>query len=147
MARTNKTLRWVLSLLLTAAMIGGIWFFSLENATDSAMRSDKIIKLLEKLFGLDAATMNVRKIAHFVEYAILGGWMMALLWINGKIRMQNLVNILFIGLLTAVADESIQMFTGRVASVSDILLDGAGFVCGLAVVALIRSVSVGLRSN
>ena len=147
MARTNKTLRWLLSLLLTAAMIGGIWFFSLESAADSAMRSDKVIKLLEKIFGLDAATMNVRKIAHFVEYAILGGWMMALLWINGKIRLQNLVNILFIGMLTAVADESIQMFTGRVASVADILLDGAGFVCGLTVVALIRSVSVGLRSN
>ncbi|MBQ7339146.1 MAG: VanZ family protein, partial [Clostridia bacterium] len=43
---------------------------------------------------------------------------------------------LLFSLLTAVTDEYIQSFTGRTSSVSDVLLDFSGALCGLGLTAL-----------
>ena len=80
---------------------------------------------------VDRLEARLRKLAHFVEFAVL-----AMIMVNTFIswRVSNRVAsgyILFLGLAVAVADEYIQLSVpGRTAQVTDIVLDSAA--CSLS---------------
>ena len=77
----------------------------------------------------------VRKLAHFTEFGLLGFWLGGIAanvdwkrkWLYGAGA----------AVLIACADEIIQSFTGRTNSIKDVCIDGAGAICGIAVMALI----------
>ncbi len=113
-----------------------IWSRSLQTAAISFEQSESVNGLLAALFGAGYADSfwyeYIRKVAHFVEFALLGvEWSVAGRWLAARWRWIVCVS----GPLTAVCDECLQLFSeGRSAQVSDVLLDCAGYACGLAAV-------------
>lgn len=90
-------------------------------------------RLLEGIFGaqtpmLQFVLANIRKIAHFLEYSMLGIETVLLTFLARPISGQGVFNCTALGLMAATIDESIQIFAGRGAMVQDILLDMSGFL-------------------
>jgi VanZ family protein len=73
----------------------------------------------------------VRKTAHFCEFGLLGCELTLLFWLKSGLSFQNLCNSAFAALLTAVTDETIQIFSGRGSQVQDVVLDFAGALTGI----------------
>lgn len=137
----------ILFLGLSLVLIAFIWSNSLTSREESAAGSSIIASFLKPILDpsnrLDEDTFRslVRKLAHFAEFCALGlsvgGFSVQL----GKVcRRKYLALPALITLLTAVADEYIQLFSGRGSQVSDVVLDFAGALFGLGLVALICAI-------
>lgn len=118
------------------------------------------MSLAEQLYWQEALDHPVRKTAHFLEYAVLGALMLNMLWQIAKARrtssggedtktsplprIRNLaIGAWALATAYAVTDEIHQMFIpGRAGMVTDVLLDSAGVLVGVAIVAFaLRSIS------
>ena len=143
MTRKDKQLRlarWLLVLNLAV-----IWGNSLLPGEVSGAVSGFVRDMLSWLFpaGGDPATGHglLRKLAHFTEFACLGG---LLTWILSLLH-KPVPMALGIGFLAACIDETIQLFApDRGPAFTDVLLDTAGVFAGLCVFLLLRPL---LRSN
>ena len=58
--------------ILTAAVMGIIFWFSSENGDDSKEVSENLLMLIIEYLGNIVSHNVLRKIAHFTEYAVLG---------------------------------------------------------------------------
>ena len=132
----NKKI-WLFSMILLIAVSLMIFIFSAQNGEKSALFSEHFTENFVHLFGItdvDAGKAEhfLRKTAHFAEFFLLGALLSAWLFHFKK-------GFLFTGMLSfgisfayAVLDEGHQYFIpGRSASVKDVLLDGAGALCGI----------------
>lgn len=134
----KKTLKWkIISLSLTIVTIAFIFFQSTRSANVSSEISHGALQLIEQIcenIGLKNVMSHhfIRKAAHFSEYFVLGILLTATtraFFINWR---SHLFQPLFFGLLTAVVDETIQLFAeGRASQVTDVLLDFSGIVTGI----------------
>ena len=113
----------------TFSAVTFIFFHSLMSGEASGEVSGGLFLRLEAVLGwlpfFDHALL--RKIAHFLEYALLGihAPLYAVLWRRGVIVSSMLC------LLVPLLDEGIQYFVpGRAASLQDALLDTAGALFG-----------------
>ncbi len=72
--------------------------------------------------------INLRKIAHFTEFAVLG--FETALYMILFCRKPNPILLTYpLSVIVAFFDETIQIFSGRGPSVSDMWIDVSGFVC------------------
>lgn len=78
----------------------------------------------------------IRKGAHLAEFACLG--LLALLLFQSVGIASALKNSALTALSVALIDETIQIFTGRTATIRDIWIDLLGFALGAGVALLIR---------
>ena len=90
-----------------------------------------IITGMGKWFGIDVPQhnldYNIRKLAHFLEFAILGVILCNVYVAFGVSHRTATGYILFLGLAVAVSDEYIQLHSpGRSALVTDVILDFSG---------------------
>lgn len=118
-----------------------IFVLSHEVASDSTARSDVIVGLLHGA-GLDWATelvtVLVRKSAHFVAYAILGGLFYLALSSHALRRRDAATIAVMLSFLYAVSDEIHQVFVpGRSGEVGDVLLDSLGALVGVVIIAVL----------
>ena len=123
-------------LLLAVVVTAVIFVNSSLPATESGRLSGVVAQLVLQLARLTDITLTgnvehtIRKLAHFLEFACLG-----LLWCKtfASFHVSNSTStgyILLLCLLTAVADEYIQLFSpGREGRVMDVLLDFSGASC------------------
>ena len=123
-------------LLLAVVLVALIFFNSSLPATDSGRLSGFVAQFVLQLSHLLDISLkgnvehNIRKLAHFLEFACLG-----LLWCKtfASFHVSNRTStgyILLLCLLTAVVDEYIQLFSpGRDGKVMDVLLDFSGAFC------------------
>ena len=123
-------------LLLVVVLTVVIFVNSSLPATESGKLSGFVAQFVAQLSQLLDITLkgdvehNIRKLAHFLEFACLG-----LLWCKtfASFRVSNRTStgyILLLCLLTAVTDEYIQLFSlGREGRVMDVLLDFSGAAC------------------
>ena len=84
----------------------------------------------------------VRKLAHFIEFVALG--VTAHLFLEAAIRDKHKrhLTLALIGVATPIVDETIQIFSGRGPSLSDVWIDFAGYATGaLAVFAVLFALS------
>lgn len=134
---------------LIVANVAFIWGNSMLPAETSAALSSAVKRLL--MFWLPdgegpvmQGTGLLRKIAHVLEFASLGGlWCWYLLM--GKRRS---VLAYLPGLCTACIDETIQCFTpGRGPRVTDIMIDLGGFSLGLGIILLIQILKTKWRTQ
>ena len=132
MAKRNRTtLLLVVAVVLTTAFI---FSNSLKNSEASHASSNGLLAWVRPLllwaFGPEAdLSYLLRKGAHFAEFAFLGVWVGSL-----SHRFRQVGYGLFYLLAVAVTDEFLQSFTDRTSSISDVWLDFAGGVCGLAAI-------------
>ncbi len=120
-------------IILIALTTAGIWWFSLHNSFDSSRESKQLLKILSNLLGAgtvsDAAHLILRKVAHFVEFAVLGAEWMALAHLRRRWWWA------LPGAVTAIVDECLQIFApGRAPRVTDVLLDWSGYLIGAILV-------------
>lgn len=116
-----------------------IWLFSSETASLSAERSQQwlaFLNLWARRLHLDVQLTgnSVRKLAHFAEFAALGFLAQLSFGVVNKLNGHTALHGLFLGLVVAVADETLQLFVdGRGSSVRDVVIDFFGMLAGSAV--------------
>ena len=138
---------WVLGgrVLFTLALAGCIWFIfsnSMAVATVSTDSSGRVLAWMRIILrrlgqpGLaEHLTMHiVRKLAHFCEYLLEGFLLMLCLRVYTRHFFKHVSWPMLGGLLTALTDETIQLFVpGRSGQVTDIWIDFSGVMTGLLV--------------
>ncbi len=136
---------WVLGgrVLFTLALAGCIWFIfsnSMAVADVSSVSSGRVLQLLQAVMrrlgmpGLaQRLTMHlVRKLAHFCEYLLEGFLLMLCMRVYSRHPLRHITVPMLAGVLTALTDETIQLFSeGRSSQVTDVWLDSAGVLAGI----------------
>ena len=124
---------------LTAAMMLFAWIHSCFPADLSSRESEGVMMLVYKLFALfgagQALTQHlIRKLAHFTEFFAVGALQFGCAYCFDRRRPWRFgVYVLSAGLMTAVIDETIQLFVeGRAGMIADVWIDLAGVCCGAA---------------
>lgn len=148
MAETsNRTSPWLIAwrVIFTFALIGCIVFIfsnSMQVATVSEGASGRVLDFMQKVLrklGMPGAanhlTMHIiRKLAHFSEYLLEGFLFMLCLRVYTKHVLKHVSWPILGGLLTALTDETIQLFVpGRSSQVTDVWIDFSGVMTGLLV--------------
>ena len=137
-----------------------IFGFSSNNAEDSTVQSNGVTQLFARIFipGFDDLPQEqqqeiiarydgpVRKLAHFVSYAVLGflACGTAMTCPCGKIKEYVLPIVsTAAGILFAVSDEYHQTFVdGRAGQLKDVFIDSAGVICGTAFMIVVLNIVV-----
>ena len=136
---------WVLGgrVLFTLALAGCIWFIfsnSMAVATVSTDSSGRVLAWMRIILrrlgqpGLaEHLTMHiVRKLAHFCEYTLEGFLLMLCMRVYSRHPLRHITVPMLGGVLTALTDETIQLFSeGRSSQVTDVWLDSAGVLAGI----------------
>lgn len=139
----KKYLKWILFILWMMF----IFYMSQQSGTDSAQMSDglliKILDFCRRIINIDIKASDMewlmvflivplRKMAHFIEYSILGILSFACIKdLAASYRRCAAVSFVFC-LLYAASDEFHQLFIpGRSGSFVDVLIDGAGSLSGI----------------
>ena len=134
-------------LFLSILIMGFIFGNSLMDAVDSNSESRFLTAFVQYIlnwlgFHVPIAELHhiIRKCAHFTEFA-LESFFVAKTLSAFKVRRQTwLAYALLIGLLTAVIDENIQLYSiGRSGQVTDVLLDFSGTIVGVVMAMLTHS--------
>ena len=131
MERTNRKLR--LCIVLLVVNVAFIWGNSLLPGSVSGAISGWIRDVLAAIFpgGFDEPDSGhglLRKLAHFSEFACLGG---LLVWLFAMVQKTRALALLC-GVLVASVDETIQRFVpGRGPSIRDVLIDTSGVIVGI----------------
>ena len=133
--KSKKILVTIVTILILSTFLF-IWGNSLESIEESQAKSlsvmETVTPYLEVFVGEGNVTDHlVRKIAHFVEFAVLGFELGLLTLLRRREEMNPVLKCLLIGLLVAVLDESLQLLSERGSQVSDVLLDFCGVMTGL----------------
>ncbi len=128
-----------------------IWFIfsnSMQVGADSSTASGRVLLLLQELLrrlgrpGLAARLTEhmVRKGAHFCEYMLEGFFLLLCLRAFSGRLLRYISWPILLGLLTAVCDETIQIFTyGRESRLQDVWIDFGGVLTGILIgTALVR---------
>ena len=130
-------LRLVLRLLLIVTLCM-IWGNSLVPGKESGDLSRRVFAWLVGHHVPIPSEHFLRKAAHFTEFAVVGVEYALLFWLRGGLCFQSMSNAAFAALLTALTDETIQMFVSeRGSALTDVLLDFGGSLTGIAFCALI----------
>ena len=143
--QNQRTSPWLIAwrVIFTFALIGCIVFIfsnSLQIAEVSEGASGRVLGILQGILrhlGLpgaaDRLTMHiVRKLAHFCEYTLEGFLLMLCMQVYTRNYIWHISVPLLGGVLTALADETIQIYSpGRSSQVTDVWLDSAGVLAGI----------------
>ena len=136
---------WLIAgrVVFTLALIGCIAFIfsnSMAVADVSSVSSGRVLQLLQAVLRrLDhpalaqRLTMHiVRKMAHFCEYTLEGFLLMLCMRVYSRRPLRHITVPMLAGVLTALTDETIQLFSqGRSSQVTDVWLDSAGVLAGI----------------
>lgn len=137
--------RLVFFIILSVLVLCFIFSNSLQSGPESNAQSGRVAQWLQPIlnpFGrIPADTFHkiVRKLAHFTEFAALGVCLFG--WVCNLSKQPKRPWLLagMCALPAAVADETIQRFTGRTAMLRDVLLDASGAAFGIIITALLLS--------
>lgn len=118
-----------LSGILVILMIIFIWGNSCLPGSQSSAVSGSLSYRLYQLFSFTSIDFEmfhhlIRKLAHFSEYALLGG---LIYWHMGYLFKKVALRSVGLGLLIACIDEGIQFFVPfRSSQISDVMIDLSG---------------------
>ena len=140
----HKMIYRIITAFLLILWVIFIFSNSLDNADASTAKSGAVLALLRRILGSEGADLTefiVRKTAHFTEFAIEGILLLSV--VKGyTARPVKFLGWPFLGgLMTALADETIQLFSpGRSSQVTDVWIDFAGVVTGVLLALLVQAV-------
>lgn len=139
-------------ILFTGFAIYTVWFIfsnSMEVAAVSSAKSDGVLSKANELLGsmgLEQMTsLQIRKLAHFGEFALLGFWFMLCLRVYTRRYVRHISWPLLLGLVIANVDETIQLYvSGRSSSVTDVWIDFGGVCAGVGAAFLLLALAGGI---
>lgn len=136
----------ILCLLILTLLINTVIFaYSFDDVSKSNEKSGAVTDVVDSVVNDEDGTMHVlnghvRKIAHLIEFALLGITVALCLYLIKRHYSKRFYGLgCFYALSVAVLDEYIQSFSDRTSSVNDVLLDFCGFVIGAI------AISIGIR--
>ena len=139
----QKTSPWLIAfrVIFTAALLACILFIfrnSMQTGEVSSARSQAVTTLVNGFlgkFGLGPLSEHIiRKLAHFSEFMLEGFLLMLCLRVYTRRFVRHISWPILGGLLTALTDETIQMFSdGRSSQITDVWLDFSGVLTGILV--------------
>ena len=126
---------------LIIATLAFIFIQSMLTPEVSKAESDAVGEIVEEIIPPDTppgeyVQKNLRKIGHFVEFAILGTEISIFVLLFARKIRHGLFAVIF-SPLVALCDETIQIFSDRGPSVTDVWIDTAGFASFSALVYLV----------
>ena len=135
---------WLIAgrVVFTLALIGCIAFIFSNSMKITSVSSGRVLQLLQAVLrrlgmpGLaQRLTMHiVRKMAHFCEYTLEGFLLMLCMRVYTRRYVRHISVPVLGGVLTAMADETIQIYSpGRSSQVTDVWLDSAGVLAGILI--------------
>ena len=133
----KRIVKYGLELFLIVMITLFIFSNSLAGYDQSHHTSDSVSQIIlpNEYSDNEDILLIVRKIAHLIEYALLGIAVTVLLkCIEKDFQRKTYSVVLFYTLFVAVLDEHIQSFSDRTSSTADILLDFAGAIIGMVLV-------------
>ena len=133
-----------LSILLVLLWMVIIFIMSSFDATESANQSSFIVNIINdilKIENVQLLSFIIRKLAHYMEYLILGVLMINMFSeFDIKINTKYIIAII-ICIIYASSDEIHQIFiAGRCFAIRDILIDSMGAISGIYIYKLLRRV-------
>lgn len=162
-----------LVLMLVLCSLGGMYYFSSQNAQVSGSQSqsvvriiDKIrdkvtlqdekliklqIKIYDKLKGFGSKSYIVRKMAHFSIYALIGISLLLFIYVFSKKLVLSSSIAFLLSIIYACYDEHRQLSVpGRSGSIKDVFIDSLGTLTGIIltfIIILIIKIIVSLFKN
>lgn len=136
--RVSRKYMWLLCGLFAAWTLM-IFTRSMQPAPASNQESEAVLELLQRIFPVELTMYQIRKAAHFLEFAVLG--VLAQLMVGGlcRSRKRSVLFAVVAGLVIALCDETIQLFVlGRTGQVKDIWLDLSGAISGALIACVLR---------
>ena len=126
-----------ISLLLVILWMIFIFIMSSFDATSSSNQSNFIVDIITSIINIKdigLLSLIIRKLAHFIEYFILG-----ILVINFITRYDKKIIIaILLCIIYATSDEIHQIFVpGRSCQITDIMIDSLGSIMGIYLYKLI----------
>lgn len=133
-----------MSVILVIIWMSVIFIMSSFDGSVSSSQSNFIVDKLVNIFNIentDIVSLIVRKLAHYMEYLILGVLMINMFSeFDIKINTKYIIAII-ICIIYASSDEIHQIFiAGRCFSIRDILIDSMGSISGIFIYKLFRRV-------
>lgn len=126
----------LVSLLILLTLLF-IWSNSLRDASASDAQSGSLKAWLASVLDVEQEPFrflynNLRKVAHFAEFALLGAEAALWLWLRfGALGCRFFRGLSFCA-LSACVDEGLQLLSpGRAAAAGDVLLDTGGALFGM----------------
>ncbi len=145
-----------------ALWMGVIFWFSAQLAVESSKMSHSIGKAIGEVLVPDFKALSseeqeaiaekidypVRKTAHAMEYAVLGGLLVLMYGSYEIIGKKGMAYGILTGVAYAMTDEIHQLFVaGRSCQVTDVLIDSAGVIFGSIIGVLIFICTIKQRSR
>ncbi len=105
-----------------------IFIQSMLSPAASGQESDAVAGFLSNIFPQDSFIIkNLRQLAHFAEYGILGAEISLYICLYVKNIIPSSLASLGAAQSVALVDETLQIFSGRVADLRDVWTDFLGF--------------------
>jgi VanZ family protein len=132
----------IMLLCLILATVGFIFIQSMLSPGVSGAESGAVRRFLEKFFSYDRPIgafllNNLRKVAHFVEYGVLGLEISLYVSLFSRDFVRLAPYTALVGHGVAFIDETIQIFSGRGPAILDVWIDTLGFVSASFILYLI----------
>lgn len=151
---TSRVLLTIFRILFTILVLWTIWFIfhnSLQSGTLSSIRSEAVTAAVNRHLGQigvnPLSDALVRKLAHFCEYTLLGFGYTLCLRVYTRRYIRHISWPLFLGLLVANIDETIQVYvSGRSSSLRDVWIDFSGCCTGVIIALCLLLLLGGLLS-
>ena len=120
-------------LSLIGITVAFIFIQSMLSRETSGAESGAVREFLERFFSYDSPfgafiLNNLRKIAHFAEYGVLGAEISLFVSLFAKDSMKLMPYTPLVGHGVAFIDETIQIFSGRGPAILDVWIDTLGFI-------------------
>ena len=121
-------------IVLMIATVLFVFYNSCLSKDDSSQQSDTVSQIIDALLPEDTdfkefVLENIRKIAHFTEYGLLGIEMAVYILIYERKRWKMLTPLsLLVPFFVGFIDESIQVLSERGPSITDVWIDIGGFL-------------------
>ena len=131
-----------------------IFYMSSQNGSKSNNYNVEIVSFLRikggidlySLYGENTVVIIIRKLGHFLEFALLSA-ASYLVFTAFKIRRATILTFLFC-ILLAAADEFHQLFVlERTSSVIDVIIDSLGVMISVGVISFIRIIKYELMNE
>ena len=131
----------ILLLLLIFATVVHAFCQSSLPAAESVEQSDKIGEIIEEIIPPETKPgeyiqKNLRKLAHFTEFFFLGLWS-ALYAVIYTGKCWAYASLIPFGMTIALLDETVQIFSKRGSSVTDIWIDVLGYASSVIPIVII----------
>ena len=160
MSKRIDKMKKFLVFMLVVCSIGGMYYFSIQDAQVSGSQSQLVVrfidkirdkvtlqdeklikiqtKIYEKLKGFGSKSYIVRKMAHFSIYALIGISLLLFIYLFSKKLILSSSIALLLSIMYACYDEYRQLSVpGRSGSIKDVFIDSLGALTGITLIFII----------